>query len=402
MEPLRAGEEASATLIHKVMLERLILCEYAIADLTTVNPSVFYELGVRHGVRPSSTALLYAEDARLPFDVSSFRAFTYRLDKNGEPARPESDRDGIVDMLQRCKLNPEPDSPVYQLVQGIQPPPIDRLRIDTLREQISYTRAKKEELARARRVGPSAVDSVRASLGKLEDVEAGVVVDLLLSYRAVRRWDAMIELYQEMPRYLQTSVPVGEQYALALNRAGQGAEAERTLRELVERRGPSSETLGILGRVYKDRWEQARSDGDMQAAQEHLEAAIDAYRKAFEADWRNAYPGVHAVTLMEFKLPPDPERLKLVPVVTYAVERRIAAGKPDYWDWATLVELAVLGQDEVGATRAASQALTNLRETWEAETTARNLRLIREARAQHGEAVPWANKLEESFAGRAS
>ena len=33
------------------MFERLILCEYAVADLTTANANVFYELGVRHAVR---------------------------------------------------------------------------------------------------------------------------------------------------------------------------------------------------------------------------------------------------------------------------------------------------------------------------------------------------------------
>ena len=36
------------------------------------------------------------------------------------------------------------------------------------------------------------------------------------------------------------------------------------------------------------------------------------------------------------------EQRALLPVVTYAVQRRIAAGKPDYWDYATLIELAGL------------------------------------------------------------
>ena len=53
------------------------------------------------------------------------------------------------------------------------------------------------------------------------------------------------------------------------------------------------------------------------------------------------------ITLMELKEPPDPRRGQLIPVVTYAVERRIATGKPDYWDHATLLELDVLGKDEV-------------------------------------------------------
>src|SRR5215212_3697612 len=57
LESIRADEEMTGGIIHKPMFERLILCEYAVADLTTANANVFYELGVRHAVRPWSTVL---------------------------------------------------------------------------------------------------------------------------------------------------------------------------------------------------------------------------------------------------------------------------------------------------------------------------------------------------------
>jgi hypothetical protein len=91
----------------------------------------------------------------------------------------------------------------------------------------------------------------------------------------------------------------------------------------------------------------------------------------------------------------------LVPVVKYAVDRRIAAGKPDYWDYATLVELGVLGKDEEAAVSALSDALAAVRESWEPETTARNLRLIREAREQRQDVVPWAAEIENALVQRA-
>ncbi|MDQ3920701.1 MAG: DUF4071 domain-containing protein, partial [Acidobacteriota bacterium] len=61
MEPLRADEEMTGGVIHKPMFERLILCEYAVADLTTANANVFYELGIRHAARPWSTVLVYVD-----------------------------------------------------------------------------------------------------------------------------------------------------------------------------------------------------------------------------------------------------------------------------------------------------------------------------------------------------
>jgi tetratricopeptide (TPR) repeat protein len=227
-----------------------------------------------------------------------------------------------------------------------------------------------------------------------------VVIDLFLSYRAVRAWEEMIALVDKMPRPLAATAMVQEQLALALNRAGRGEEAEKVLTDLIAQRGPSSETYGILGRVYKDRWEEAAKGGETFLARGLLDKAIDAYLRGFEADWRDAYPGVNTVTLMELKEPPDPRRAQLLPVVAYAVERRIASGKPDYWDHATRLELAVLAKDEPKVMDALGNALAAVREAWEPETTARNLRLIREARERRQEAVPWAQEVEEALEHR--
>jgi MAP3K TRAFs-binding domain len=87
-------------------------------------------------------------------------------------------------------------------------------------------------------------------------------------------------------------------------------------------------------------------------------------------------------------------------VVRYSVERRIASGKPDYWDWATLLEIEVLGRDRRGAETALSKALTCIRESFEPETTANNLRLIREARERRNEADGWALTLENELMKR--
>jgi len=100
---------------------------------------------------------------------------------------------------------------------------------------------------------------------------------------------------------------------------------------------------------------------------------------------------------MELKEPPDLRRERLIPVVSYAVERRMASGKPDYWDYATRLELAVLAKDQQKTESALADALAAVRESWEPETTARNLRLIREAREKRYEAVAWAMELENEL-----
>jgi tetratricopeptide (TPR) repeat protein len=396
LEPIRADEEQTGGVIHKPMFERLILCEYAIADLTTANANAFYGLGLRHAVKPHTTVLIFAEGgAQLPFDVGLLRALSYTLDAGGRPADVAADKDALAERLRGAR-KAETDSPLYQLVDGY--PDLDHERTDVFRDQVAYSERIKAKLADARRVGTvEAVRAVEDGLGSLEDEQAGVLVDLYLSYRAVKAYDDMIRLAERMPKHLAGTVMVQEQLGLALNRAGRGEEAERVVLELISRRGPSSETYGILGRVYKDRWEAAEKASQTALAKGLLKKAIDAYRKGFDADWRDAYPGINAVTLMELREPPDPNQERLLPVVRYAVERKIKAGQPDYWDHATMLELAVLGRDEDGAADVLADAVAALREVWEGETTARNLRLIREVRERRGEDVEWIAEIEQSL-----
>lgn len=393
MEPLRADEEKTGGIIHKPMFERLILCEYAVADLTAANANVFYELGVRHATRPHATVLLYAEGrGQLPFDVAPLRALPYTLGVDGHPANAKRDCTLLAGRLREAR-NPIHDSPLYQLLEDY--PAVDHAKTDVFREQVEYSKVMKEHLFRARKAGLDAVREVEEGIDNLANCETGVLVDLFLSYRAVKGWEEMIDLVPKMPQVVAATVLVQEQLGFALNRAGRGEEAERVLLELIARRGPASETCGILGRVYKDRWESTLNEGKNVLSRGLLEKAIDAYCQGFEADWRDAYPGINAITLMELCEPPDPRRLEMLPVVTYSVKRRMATTTPDYWDFATLLELAVLGFDLIKANQWLGKALAAVREAWEPETTARNIGLILNVRRGRGEEVGW---LEEIFA----
>ncbi|MCP9493664.1 MAG: DUF4071 domain-containing protein [Pyrinomonadaceae bacterium MAG19_C2-C3] len=405
LEPLRADEEVAGGIIHKPMFERLILCEYAVADLTTANANVFYELGLRHAVRPSSTISIFSDTSRLPFDVAPIRALPYKLNAAGEPANLANDKQNLVARLTEAKraatndARSPVDSPIFQLVEDF--PDTQRLKTDVFRERVRYSTEVKNRLTKARGAGVAAVREIEHEIGDVAHEESGVVIDMFLSYRAVSAWQAMIDLTDRMSRPLAATVLVQEQLALALNRVGRDGEAEHVLSDLIARRGASSETCGILGRVYKDRWVKAVEAGDSFLARGWIDKAIAAYKQGFEADWRDAYPGINLVTLMEIREPPDANSARLIPVVTYAVERRIASGKPDYWDYATLLELSVLARDETRAVAALGDALACMRERWEAESTAYNLRLIREARARRGENLAWTMQVEDALKRRA-
>ena len=74
---VRADSLATRGTIMKAIYEALLQSEAVIADITTLNPNVFYELGVRHAVAPGSTILICADDAPLAFDVNSLLVLRY-------------------------------------------------------------------------------------------------------------------------------------------------------------------------------------------------------------------------------------------------------------------------------------------------------------------------------------
>lgn len=407
-EPIRADEEVNAGLIHKAMYERLMLSEFAIADLSIFNPNVYYELGVRHALRPQTTVLMAADASRLPFDVGHLRTLTYGLDDRARPKDIAGARAALVKRLQDCKAHGEADSPLFTLLDGMKPVEVDHSKTDVFRAQVSYSRDWKNRLAEARGLSGAerlpALDRIRDELGDITTVQAGVVIDLLLSYRAASAWERMIDLYQAMDPVLAHSALPREQYAFALNRAKKSQEAEKVLVELIKERGPSSETYGLLGRVYKDRWEKAREAKD-RTAPALAEKAISAYLKGFEADWRDAYPGVNAISIMAVTDPDDPRIARLAPVVFYAVERKIARGASDYWDYATLIELAVIAGNLKEADSHMPEALAKYDEqpeSWMVQTTADNLKRIRAAWTTAGREDRHLDAIIADLEGRAT
>lgn len=392
MTPIRADEELTRGLIHKPMFERLILCDFAVADLTSANANVFYELGVRHAVRPGATVLLFAAGGRLPFDAAPLRSVPYDLSDAGVPADASKARAELTKQLKHIREKRDDDSPIFDLLKPF-PAAIDHLKTNTFQDQVALAQQLEEDLQGAKT--PDELKTFQQNLGELDGVESAVLVKLFLAYRDAKAWQAMIDLAAAMPEPLRRTVMIREQLGLALNRAGKSEEAERVLTTLIRERGGSSETYGILGRVYKDRWQKATNNF---IAKGELDRAIDSYLKGFESDWRDAFPGVNAVTLMEVRNPPDPRRLEILPIVRYAASRRISAGSPDYWDYATLLELAVLGKNESEAAENLTRALPIIRAKWEPETTLNNLRMIQKARKDRGEAEPaWIDDVMQAL-----
>lgn len=384
LEPIRADEEQIGGIIHKPMYERLMLCEYAVADLSISNANVFYELGIRHAIRPHFTVSLFEEKSQLPFDISFLHSLPYDRElKNLEKLKTQ-----LTQKLLKAKEQKEKDtdSPLFQLIDGIQPSNIEHIKTDVFREQVEYNQELKQKLQSARKEeNINSLKSIESDLN-MDVVEFGVLVDLFLSYRAIEAYEQMILLVDKMPQPLQKTTMIQEQLGFALNRVNKKDKAIEVLESVINKHGINSETCGILGRVYKDLWNESLKANETVKARGYIKKAIDTYLAGFESDFRDAYPGINAITLMN--IANDKRKDELIPVVLYAVKQKMKK-ETDYWDYATLLELYILEDNEEKAFEILSDVIVNIREPFEPKTTANNLKMIADIKEKREENTEW-------------
>jgi hypothetical protein len=77
-EPFRADSQTSAGDIRTDMFFELVTADVVVADLSILNPNVYYELGIRDGVCPRGVFIIDGGwSAPKPFDVAPDRSFKY-------------------------------------------------------------------------------------------------------------------------------------------------------------------------------------------------------------------------------------------------------------------------------------------------------------------------------------
>ncbi|WP_348725324.1 hypothetical protein [Parabacteroides goldsteinii] len=75
-EPVRADDTSKANFIVVDILKQVLECEMAICDLSSRNPNVFYELGIRQAFN-LKTVLIKDNKTIMPFDIAGIRTLSY-------------------------------------------------------------------------------------------------------------------------------------------------------------------------------------------------------------------------------------------------------------------------------------------------------------------------------------
>lgn len=387
LECRRLEEFTPGTTWQRSLFTGILSSDLMIADISTQNPNVMYELGIRHALKRGRTLMISA-GGQLPANVGHVQALFYRPDADGRLTgdAAEEFRTRLLGVIQVSRGSVVSDSPLYEFF-----PEIDVLLPQELELQSAWrTRTRSRGRAATGVLGgtqtnPASREAMIKQARQREEEARSVGADpiefqtVLRRYRDLSAWDELIRLADEAPASVAQSPDVRQLLALALNRRGRAGDQDRAIalmEQLITDTGGDAETFGVLGRIYKDRFEAARADGDAAGAAKSLNQALRCYRAGFEKNPKDIYTGFNVVSLLLQRddTPASAELAAFLPRIRAAVNEKIDSGRPDLRDRAIDMQLAAVAGDWNEAQAQAREFVAHAGPGWQVESARRDLR----------------------------
>lgn len=357
---LRGDDLSPAAVIQKSIFSLVLGSEVMIVDISSPNPDVMYELGARHTARRNVTILIMAAGNRIPFDMSYTRVLMYEPGGDGVLAgqAAESFRAALVATLRSSLGGIVNDSPLYEFFPELRVELPGGLAPEAGRR--AYPKIRKgnfKQTTSSRRGGEPAAQQQQQQAREAEkavmetpNVDPFAYVDVLKNYRDLSAWDDLVRFADELPPEVSGAPEVLQLLALALNRRGASGDQDRAIfimEKLVADTGGGAESYGILGRIYKDRYEACKQSRDDAGAAENLEAAIRAYQEGFKKQPSDYYLGVNVVTLLLQRRDAEAEEelKRILPLVRAAVASMMFTPSASYWELATALHLSAVARE---------------------------------------------------------
>lgn len=120
---VRADEIKHSGSIDVPMYQQLLNADVVIADLSTSNANAFYELGIRHALRPHTTIVISEQQMTYPFDLNHILISKYNhLGLNIDYYEVLRFQKYLGETLDAVIAKVNIDSPVYTFLDNLTPP----------------------------------------------------------------------------------------------------------------------------------------------------------------------------------------------------------------------------------------------------------------------------------------
>lgn len=267
----RAIDKNKTGVIDQLMYEWILKADIVIADISTLNANVIYELGVRHALKPYSTIIISEKKLMedLPFDIDHTIIHQYEhLETDIGHTEVLRFRKHLKKLLNELILNPKTDSPVYTYLHNLDSP---KLKKNTT-EKISKKFASPPSLSELIIPAETALNRENFSEAKLF-FKAALDIDRNNTY-LIQRY--ALTTYYEKP-----------QSRAAL------LQAEKILLKLKPNETNDPETLGLSGAINKRLYELTKKN-------QYLENSIKFYERGFYIQ-QDYYNGINFAYVLSIR-----------------------------------------------------------------------------------------------------
>jgi hypothetical protein len=324
IEGRTTGEITRQGNIREDMFRLLVISDVVIADVSIHNANVFYELGIRHGLRERHTLLVraVASKDRYPFDLQTDRYFAY------EAANPAAAIDEFVAALRATLASPAKDSPVFQLLPRLRPHDRQALMVVPWDFQEEVARARQARRAGdlrllaeeassfewvsggLRLVGEaqfqiSAFAGARETFESLRRIDPG---DFQANYRLGTIFQRLAGLAVDVEAKLDCVTGSEQAIRRVLERTRAPGDRDESAAERAERRTYRSEAHSLLGSNAKTRWLEEwlpappERRGMLALRSAHLGESIQHYLDGFAEDLNGFYAGINALAMLKIQV----------------------------------------------------------------------------------------------------
>ena len=290
------AEIAEAGNIREDMFRLLVTADLVIADLSIHNANVFYELGIRHGLRPRGTLLIRADKHAYPFDLQTDRFLLY------DAQAPAAAVGRLAEAIHATLASTGTDSPVYKMLPRLPPPSSTVLRVvpQDFRDAVDY----------AQRLGYRGdLELLAHEAQGLEWASEGLRTVGRAQF-AIAAWHGARETFEALCGLVPGDIEAHQRLATIYQKLGDLVRSSQAIQDVIDSTDASpwdrAEAFALQGRNAKVEWANAldAAPADRGAAALRnplLSEAISKYTEGFQQDLNHFYSGLNGLSLLRIR-----------------------------------------------------------------------------------------------------
>jgi len=293
---VRADEIRHSGMIDVPMYRELLSADIVVADLSTANPNAFYELGVRHALRPFTTVVIAENKLTYPFDLNHVAITSYtHLGEAIDFDEVIRFRTALGQTLDAVLKAEESDSPVYTFLELTPPMLVEKAKAAAA--AAADAAAKPASPAAAANPAADATLAVLIAQGE-SAIKAGNFSSARALFAAAAEF-GKVQSHDAKPQAIAHDPYLTQRLALATYKAKEPdpiaalTKALEILQPLDPEDSNDPETVGLAGAIAKRLYEAGKGA-------DHLGDAIWYYGRGFylRNDW---YNGINLAFLLNLR-----------------------------------------------------------------------------------------------------